>query len=161
LAEAIEGKVARVVRAACDAGAQQQTAPPDAWDRRERLFDDPTHVVAKFTLLPAQWPGWCDDLKDFAKRMGIRWKTIGQAVGVGLLAIIPPDAQHVVPFVREIRERLKAYGGTLTVLQCDPQWKKTLDVWPDVGDALPIMRRIKEQFDPKGTLSPGRFVGGI
>ncbi|NEQ26292.1 MAG: FAD-binding oxidoreductase, partial [Microcoleus sp. SIO2G3] len=27
--------------------------------------------------------------------------------------------------------------------------------------ALPIMQRLKQQFDPQNLLSPGRFVGGI
>ena len=51
--------------------------------------------------------------------------------------------------------------GTLVVLHCSPEIKHQLDVWGPAGDALPIMRRVKEQFDPRGTLSPGRFVGGI
>ena len=32
---------------------------------------------------------------------------------------------------------------------------------PRAGDALPLMRAVKAQFDPKNTLNPGRFVGGI
>ena len=36
-----------------------------------------------------------------------------------------------------------------------------LDAWGSPGDSLPLMRAVKEQFDPKGTLNPGRFVGGI
>jgi glycolate oxidase FAD binding subunit len=36
-----------------------------------------------------------------------------------------------------------------------------LDAWGEPGDALPLMRAVKQQFDPKGTLNPGRFVGGI
>jgi glycolate oxidase FAD binding subunit len=34
-------------------------------------------------------------------------------------------------------------------------------VFGDVGASLPLMRRVKERFDPGRTLSPGRFVGGI
>jgi glycolate oxidase FAD binding subunit len=36
-----------------------------------------------------------------------------------------------------------------------------LDAWGSAGDALPVMVRMKQQFDPRGTLNPGRFVGGI
>jgi glycolate oxidase FAD binding subunit len=34
-------------------------------------------------------------------------------------------------------------------------------VWGYRGDALALMRRVKEQFDPAGVLAPGVFVGGI
>ena len=35
------------------------------------------------------------------------------------------------------------------------------DAWGDVGSAVALMKRIKERFDPRGILNPGRFVGGI
>ncbi|WP_433326240.1 FAD-binding oxidoreductase [Spirillospora sp. CA-294931] len=35
-----------------------------------------------------------------------------------------------------------------------------LDLWGPVP-ALPLMKRVKDQFDPDHRLSPGRFVGGI
>ena len=47
-------------------------------------------------------------------------------------------------------------GGSLVILG-----QSKLDAWGSPGDALPLMRAVKEQFDPKGTLNPGRFVGGI
>jgi glycolate oxidase FAD binding subunit len=36
-----------------------------------------------------------------------------------------------------------------------------LDAWGNSGDALGLMQAVKRQFDPHGTLNPGRFVGGI
>jgi glycolate oxidase FAD binding subunit len=36
-----------------------------------------------------------------------------------------------------------------------------LDTWGQLGDALPLMRAVKNQFDPRNTLNPGRFIGGI
>ena len=39
--------------------------------------------------------------------------------------------------------------------------KERIDVWGLEGPQLDLMKRIKEQFDPNGTLNPGRFVKGI
>jgi len=36
-----------------------------------------------------------------------------------------------------------------------------LEGWGDVPSSLETMRALKARFDPRGTLSPGRFVGGI
>jgi len=49
----------------------------------------------------------------------------------------------------------------LTVLQCPAALKGRIGVWPEVGEALALMRRVKGAFDGKGIWSPGRFVGGI
>ena len=35
-----------------------------------------------------------------------------------------------------------------------------MDVWGPVR-GLEVMRRIKDQFDPDGRMSPGRFVGAL
>ncbi len=39
--------------------------------------------------------------------------------------------------------------------------RERLDGWSDVPASLDTMRALKARFDPRGTLSPGRFVGGI
>ena len=39
--------------------------------------------------------------------------------------------------------------------------KEAVGVWDDAGAAGRIMRRIKEELDPKNVLNPGRFVSGI
>jgi len=38
---------------------------------------------------------------------------------------------------------------------------ETVDVWRPLPPALPLMRRMKAMLDPRGVLSPGRFVGRI
>jgi len=39
--------------------------------------------------------------------------------------------------------------------------KRQLDVWGPVADTMAIMRRVKEELDPQGTLNPGRLIGGL
>ena len=47
------------------------------------------------------------------------------------------------------------------VLGCAPALKAGLAVWGAAPEGLPLMRALKARFDPRGTLNPGRYVGGI
>lgn len=60
-----------------------------------------------------------------------------------------------------LRLRTQAHRGFLTILEASMAVKEEIDVWGYTGNGLPLMRAIKEQFDSKNILSPGRFVGGI
>jgi len=44
---------------------------------------------------------------------------------------------------------------------CHPDLKRRIDVFGDQPPSFPLMRAIKQQFDPNGILSPGRFVGRL
>jgi glycolate oxidase FAD binding subunit len=72
-----------------------------------------------------------------------------------------PTFEWAVGAVRELRERLAARGGSLVLVKGPPELKRAVDVWGPPGDAIGLMRRVKERFDPDRRLSPGRFVGGI
>lgn len=63
--------------------------------------------------------------------------------------------------VLKVRDRTQAHRGFLTILEAPVAVKEQIDVWGYTENALPLMRQIKEQFDSKNILSPGRFVGGI
>ena len=51
-------------------------------------------------------------------------------------------------------------GGSLVVLYRSNGIPE-IETWGTPGDALPLMRSVKQQLDPEKTLNPGRFVGGI
>jgi glycolate oxidase FAD binding subunit len=70
-------------------------------------------------------------------------------------------AEEVVREVLELRRHCAAAGGHLVVEKAPPEVKRALDVWGYDAPALALMLAIKRQFDPKGLLNPGRFVGGI
>ncbi|HEY9633815.1 MAG TPA: FAD-binding oxidoreductase [Coleofasciculaceae cyanobacterium] len=79
--------------------------------------------------------------------------------GLGLLRL---DQAVVTPqTIMELRRYCESQRGFLTVLEAPISLKQQLDVWGYSGNALNIMRGIKQQFDPKNLLSPQRFVGGI
>lgn len=82
---------------------------------------------------------------------------IHMASGLGVLRF---EGENTVDKVLGIRNLCQSYGGFLTILSA-PVKVKQLDVWGYTGNAVQLMRRIKEQFDKEYVLSPGRFVGGI
>ena len=49
----------------------------------------------------------------------------------------------------------------LCLQHCPLKIKPRLDVFGDPPPSFDLMRRVKEQFDPKGILSPGRQVGRL
>jgi glycolate oxidase FAD binding subunit len=66
-------------------------------------------------------------------------------------------ADKTIDAVAALRARLDDLGARLTVLATPYEG---VERWGAVG-SLPLMRRVKERFDPGRRMSPGRFVGGI
>jgi glycolate oxidase FAD binding subunit len=52
-------------------------------------------------------------------------------------------------------------NASLVIERCPTILKRAIDVWGDPGPGLDLMRALKSQLDPKNTLNPGRYVGGI
>ncbi len=63
--------------------------------------------------------------------------------------------------INQLHQHCQTWGGFLTILEASPTLKDQIEVWGYTGNALEMMRRLKQQFDPNGVLSPGRFVGEI
>ena len=63
--------------------------------------------------------------------------------------------------VTAIRKATAELNGHCVVEACPRELKEHIDVWGLDGPQLDLMKRIKMQFDPNGTLNPGRFVRGI
>ena len=71
------------------------------------------------------------------------------------------DDGLVLEAIIKIRESAREAGGSAVVEFCPLTLKKVIDVWGDQAGGMEIMHRIKQEFDPLGIMSPGRFVGKI
>ncbi len=71
------------------------------------------------------------------------------------------SANELHEAILDLRRYCQAEGGHTIVEKIRPEAKNAFDVWGYEAPALEIMRRIKQEFDPKGLMNPGRFVGGI
>lgn len=79
--------------------------------------------------------------------------------GVGWLHLDPGTISPEV--ITKLRHQCQDSQGYLSLLAAPTEYKKQLDVWGYSGNALEIMQKLKQQFDPQATLSPQRFVGNI
>jgi glycolate oxidase FAD binding subunit len=115
-------------------------------------------VGVKVACPPADLPAVLDDL--LAGPPGWSGPIRGHA-GTAVLWVAGGDGTVLAGAITAARERLTARGGSLVLVKAPPELKRAVDVWGPAGDALGLMRRVKERFDPDRRLSPGRFVGGI
>jgi glycolate oxidase FAD binding subunit len=81
------------------------------------------------------------------------------AMGIVWISLEVNDlaAQWFAKLIAEAR----AHRGHAIMLAAPTHLKRGIDVWGPAPPTLSLMREIKRQFDPKGLLNPGRFVGAI
>ena len=79
------------------------------------------------------------------------------------IALAACDGLSDVSTLLEIRSAVTRLGenASLVIQRCPTELKGSIDVWGDVGSSLALMRALKYKLDPKNTLNPGRYVGGI
>ncbi len=120
-------------------------------------------IGLKISCEPAALPAVLEALDEVERQHGLAAAVAAHAgtgvVWVGWPAVSEPAA--VRPAVEQLRRAVAAYDGSVVVAAAPPAVKAGMDVWGPVGDALALMRRVKERFDPESRLSPGRFVGGM
>lgn len=100
--------------------------------------------------------------------LGERPCIVGRA-GTGVLTVEwPPvelaagkQADTVAAALQTLRGQIRELGGSLVIEDCPLALKSQLDIWGEIGPALGMMQRLKKALDPKATMNPGRFVGGI
>jgi len=142
--------------------ASVSEASTSSWTAREELWsfsEGSAPAIAKISILPANLAGTMKQVKQTANEKQIRWKSLTYATGLGWLRL-EGEVRALRDALQALRGELQGRGGSLVVLN-RPEKMQALDAWGDTGDALPLMKTVKQQLDTKNTLNPGRFVGGI
>ena len=117
---------------------------------------DSVVLLCKAMTLPTHLPSLIDSLEsvDGPPRI-LTLPTIG------VLHASWPHLDDAEETVGRLRAPTSGVGGSLVLEACPPDLKRRLDVFGEPPPSFDLMRRIKQQFDPKGVLSPGRQVGRL
>ena len=82
--------------------------------------------------------------------------------GVGRVVVRDrPQKDGVLKWIGRLLESCISIGGNFVVERAEYEWKTELPIWGVARPEQDIIRRIKEQVDPKRIFSPGRYIGGI
>jgi glycolate oxidase FAD binding subunit len=119
-------------------------------------------VALKISTPPAELAGVLDSTLGACSRRGVTPRiTTHAGNGVTYVGLSGGDEGSWAQIVEELREIWTRRGGSVVVRGAPLSFKKRVEVWGPLGSRLELSRRVKEKFDPRGTLNPGRFVGGI
>lgn len=125
--------------------------------------DSPHGTLVAVTVPPAALPAAMEAVAQAARANDLDVPARGSAVGV-IHTAIPPEAEPgtVAAFVAALRDRVRDRDGSTVVVHAPDAVRQRVDMWGPVDDgALDLMRRVKNEFDPRHRLSPGRFVGRL
>ncbi|HEY4355178.1 MAG TPA: FAD-binding oxidoreductase [Acidobacteriaceae bacterium] len=151
LPEVLQLQKAELARMAAAHGLSAQEAAHDVWSAREAQFTTAgeTGVAVKAAMLPSAIARFAD----FVRSLG--GSSVTQAGGLMTAGFsrITPEA------IANFRDELESAGGSLTILQ---QSSRAAEPMRGTSSRLlPVMQRIKRQFDPNNILDPAGFLEGL
>ena len=158
--EGVEAQLAGL-RSVSD-GFRFEEVGDEVWRARQAVFDakEPNTMIVKVGTQPGSFAALHEIVSGVANRHECSWQLVAQAVGTAWLRV-DGEQRGLAAVLSELREGLLPMRSSAVVQQCPLELKKEIDVWGAGGNSLSLMRKVKERFDPSGTLNPGRFVGGI
>ncbi len=116
--------------------------------------DDDGRTLVKVSVLPAELATTLELIDRLAGSQG--YAATGRA-GVGVFLVsLGGELEFQKRVIDGLRQGLPIGRGSAVVVRGSDALKNQVDVWGPIGDSLPLMRAVKQQFDPDGLLNPGR-----
>ena len=125
------------------------------WDQLKSLTSIPgnnNQITCKFGLLPTATDQFFSELPPDS------YAIIHNKSGLGKLILFEDLSLSTLQSIRNYCEKNQ---GFMTLLSAPKTIKEQIEPWGYSGNALAIMKKIKQQFDPNNQFNPNRFVGGI
>jgi len=127
----------------------------DAWHAHESGVFGSEGTIVKLAALPTDVAGILDRIGTIVTERREVHAIIGRAaLGIVLLRLGGTlDAQAAI--VSDLRREVSERGGSAVLSSAPPQLLQDIGRWGPATDAVPLMRAVKQQFDPLNTLNPG------
>lgn len=147
-------------------GGRETVVPDDFWVRYDRtLTTGEGEVVVRVASLASRLADTVHVIESELGRLGgdtVAIVTGCAALGVLRIMLTGAENARVVGLIECLRTFIADIGGSVVVAAGSRSLRTRVDPWGSVEPGvLALMRDVKETFDPKRVLNPGRFVGGL
>jgi glycolate oxidase FAD binding subunit len=158
---AVRAQQALVVAEGTRARARAETMGPGFWRTYDRVLAESGPTVLRVCTLATRLAPTLDEVHASLGDTGV---TVTGCAPLGLLRVALRQEEPAL--LAKAIERLRAFvadaDGSVVVERGSTALRTSLDPWgPVPAGPLALMRALKQEFDPRGTLNPGRFVGGL
>ncbi|MCD4715137.1 MAG: FAD-binding oxidoreductase [Desulfobacterales bacterium] len=127
----------------------------------------PGHIRARINYPISEWRGVIESAEIAFSGADLDY-TIQTHAGSGIclanLLVDKEDSEgmdRAVITLNSLLGHCLRVGGNLVVERAPAGVKERLKVWGEAGSDFVVMKRVKDQIDPAGVMSPGRFIGGL
>ena len=165
IAEGVDEQTERLEKIATTHSMQIQQLDGEAdkvyWQKVSKLIASDT-LFCKVGMRPSALPALLAMIGDDERHKSAQVMLHGSS-GLGWVEWPADMAENleIMAAIEKMRSHCQNNGGFLTLLQAPKPLKQSIDIWGYTGNALKVMRDIKQKFAPNQCLSPGRFVGGL
>ena len=123
----------------------------------------PDAVVLKASLPVAQMEAFLGRALSITGGAGVRTASVSYLGGETVyLGLVPRNSEWPAEAtVAQLRAAAEEFGGAMIVERAPAELKRRVSAWGETKDDFAVMQRLKKVWDPKGILSPGRFIGGL
>jgi len=153
------GSKAEVVEPAQADAAWARVTDVEPWVSK----DFPGALVLKATLPDSAVEEWVSRAEQEAQGEKAQCAIIAQlGVGIARLCMLSGlEAELQSALIRRLRAAAESLGGALVIERAPRAVKDQFDVWGSFGSDFAVMKKMKQVWDPQGTLSPGRMLGHL
>ena len=157
---AVRVQQAAVSAEAARVRARVETMGPAFWRTYDRVLAEAGSAVVRIATLASRVG---PTLAEARAALGTDALITGcAALGLLRVAVASPDPAPLARAVERLRAFVSPDDGSVVIERGPVALRTSVDPWgPIAPEPLALMRALKHEFDPRGTLNPGRFVGGI
>ena len=119
------------------------------------LRNTPDMLQVRIGVPPKDLPAY---VNDHARLLNKGFFLADMSSGLLYAMLASEHEQEAVQWLAQLRQPALALEGYAIVMQIPDGWQIALDRWGYSPQAIEVMQRLKERWDPQGILNPGEFL---